>query len=260
MYLLKKTVFLRPLCENMMKDFSLTFFEKTGKKIQDLPYSYILPARSNTYAAPDTINRNKFKIIQQGQVREEDLEAFEMLYYQGKWGILDEAGKELIPCQYAYIDFFRNPQYFKVATGTLTTDVEENSHHICCVGGKWGVINVENQIIVPLLYEWVEEIHETLWAVNIGGKVFYNDDYQEDYWTVRGGKWGVVNTKGKLIVPVQYDVYMKNWFRVKDFIFVQNDNDTPYLDDTKPFDVYDFEGNQILNNKPNPKNHIFYAH
>jgi hypothetical protein len=258
--LLKKIVFLRPLRKNIMKDFSLTFFEKTSKKMQDLPYSYILPARSNTYAAPDKTNQRKFKAILQGTLGDDNFSDFEMLYYQGKWGILDEVGKEFIPCQYVYIDFFRNPSYFKVAMGELTLDFEENSHHIFCTGGKWGVINTENQVIVPLIYEWVEEIHETLWAVNIGGKVFYNDDYQEDYWTVRGGKWGVVNAKGKLIVPPQYDVYMKNWFRVKDFIFVQNDNNTPYFDDKKPFDVYDFEGNQIINNKPKPKNHIFYAH
>ena len=85
-----------------------------------------------------------------------------------------------------------------------------------------------------------------------GGQVYYNDDYQEDYWTIKGGKLGVYNGQ-QLITPVEYASIDKNWFRVKDYIFVRKE------DQPEEYDVYTFDGQKLETNKPNPRNHMYYG-
>jgi len=58
----------------------------------------------------------------------------------------------------------------------------------------------------------------------------------------------------KLITPVQYDTIDLSWFRVKDYIFVQNGAEY-FNGRSKDYDVYTFQGERIVRNKPNPKNH-----
>jgi len=57
-------------------------------------------------------------------------------------------------------------------------------------------------------------------------------------------------------VPIEYDTIMLNWFRVKDFVFVQKN--TAHFNGELAYDVFDFNGKKIERNKPNYKEHMFY--
>ena len=59
-----------------------------------------------------------------------------------------------------------------------------------------------------------------------------------------------------MVVPIKYDVIMKNWFRVKDLIIVQNG--TKYFDGTLHYDAYSFEGKKLDGKRIDYKNHIYY--
>jgi len=238
----------------IVKDLNGKYFSFDFKKdlLISLPYNKILPASSNSYKAPSVGSFNQFKsIINCVEIEYEDLE---MKRYKGKWGIINADGSIKIPNEYDYIDFLRNPQYFKVCKGDLQFRIEEDDSRLIAFNAKWGVVDINNNIIVPIEYDWVNELEATIWAVYNGGEVFYNDDYQEEYWTIKGGKLGVYNLN-KLITPIEYNSVKTSWFRVKDYIFVQNGNE--YFDEnTMDYHVYTFEGEKIEKNKPNPKKYF----
>ena len=227
--------------------------DSSGKKKKSLRYSHILKPTSNTYAAPSTQDRDKFKVIVDGKQSNEDLEIDDLFNYSGKWGILDPAGAEIIPPTYDYIDFLRSPAYYKVAKGAMTIVLEEEW---MIKGGKWGIVSKSGDTILDTIFDWVEEISENLFAVNIGGSLFYNDDYQTDYWTVRDGKWGVFNQQGMEVVPIEYDCIMLNWFRVKDYLFVQKGSQQ--FNGELAYDVYDFDGNQMKSDHFDYRKYRFY--
>lgn len=232
-------------------------FDLKKRTTEALAFSKILRATSNTYGAPNKSSLCLFKSIIDCV---EDQDGYflhdEMDQYHGKWGIVAADAQVLIPNDYDYIDFLRNPNFYKVAKGhfefdygTLIRGEERNT----LKNVKWGVIDAQNNIIVPIEYDWVEEVHDSIWLVNKGGTVYYNDDYQEDYWAVDGGKTGAFNMR-QLIVPIAYDHVMVNWHRVYNYLFVKNGNDNFYEDGS--YDVFDFNGRQLTENKPLARNHI----
>ena len=233
------------------------FYQIDSKGLQKnvLPYTHIIRAKSNTYLAPNMDDKNKFKIVANGTNKNKGYEIDDMFNISGNWGIIDEKGDVVIKPQYAFIDFFRSCKYYKVAEGKLEFDFNGDDKWIA-KGVNWGIIGKGNTILIPLKYDWIEEISENTFAVNIGGTIFYNDNYQEDYWTVKGGRWGVLNIKNEEIVPIEYSSIMLNWFRVKDFVFVQKN--TIRFNGELEYDVFDFQGNKIERNKPNYKEHRFY--
>ena len=183
-----------------------------------------------------------------------------MIRYQGKWGIIDGAGEVIIPNNYCFVDFLRNPKYFKVGIGKIEVidDEDDDENYLTSIKNvKWGIVDFNNEIIVPIEYDWIDEVESTIWVVYKGGTVFYNDDYQEDYWTIKNAKLGVYNLQ-KLITPIEYDTIKTNWFRIKDYIFVQNGKN--YFDDNSTeYDVFTLEGKKIEANKPKPKDYTYYG-
>lgn len=226
--------------------------------LTQLPFSKILGASSNTYKAPSPESFKFFKCISNlKEYSDFDEYAFEILKYKGNWGIINAAGEIIIPNEYAYVDFLRNPNYFKVGLGDIEIfEFEDEYNRTAIKNIKWGIVDINNQVIVPIEYDWIDEVEATVWVVYKGGTVYYNDDYQEDYWTIKNGKLGVYNYK-KLITPIEYDVIKKNWFRIKEYIFVQKGKE--YFDDnSNEYDVYSLDGNQISFNKPKPRDYTYY--
>jgi hypothetical protein len=229
---------------------------QNGELIENLGITHILRPASNSYWSKN--NSERRKVLLNGIERAETNEFYpfdEITEYKGKWGIIDLSGELLIEPKYDYIDFFELTDCYKAVIGVIYFDNNQNGQ-ILLKGGKSGVIDSEGKIVIPLRYDWVEEIAPNLWAVNNGGVVFYNEEYQEEYWTVQGGKWGVINSKNEEIVPIKYDVIMKNWFRVKDLIIVQNG--TKHFDGLVDYDAYSFEGKKLDGKRIDYKNHIYY--
>lgn len=236
-------------------------FDFENNSLTKLPFSRILKASSNTYRAPSPESFKHFKsIINLEENEDYDEYDFEMVRYKGKWGIIDGSGDVIIPNNYCFVDFLRNPKYFKVGIGEIEVidyEDEEENYRTSIKNVKWGIVDINNEIIVPIEYDWIDEVESTVWVVYKGGSVFYNDDYQEDYWTINNGKLGVYNLN-TLITPIEYDVIKKNWFRIKEYIFVQKQKTKDFDDNSTDYDVFTLEGTKLEENKPNPNDYTYY--
>lgn len=239
----------------VVKNSTYFSFDLINQTLESLPFDQVLRPTSNTYGAPTRNSLSLFKAISDC-TKKEDMEEEDMAKYRGKWGIIEADGSIKIPLEYDYIDFLRNPRFFKVCKGNLVVndweDVESDYRLNVSGDAKWGIVDAENNSIVPIEYDWIDEVESTIWVVYKGGQVYYNDDYQENYWTIKGGKLGVYNGK-QLITPIEYASIDKNWFRVKDYIFVRKE------DHPADYDVYTFDGKKIEANKPNPRDHVYYG-
>lgn len=228
-----------------------------GDIVGDLPYTYIIFPSSNSYWWRFEKDKHIRKAILNG--KNIGLEGYDMVddltEYAGKWGIVDTTGKTLIPPEYEFIDCLGLTDCYKVFKGNLAF-VEDENYVTMLKGVKCGIVDIHHNTIIPIEYDWIEEVAENLWMVNIGGEVFFDDEPQEEYWKVRGGKFGVINHQNQMIVPIQYDTIMTSWYRIKDLILAQNGS--TYFDASQTFDVYDLQGNQLDSSKINPKNHIYY--
>lgn len=234
-------------------------FNLSNRSLTKLPFNKILNASSNTYGAPSTESFNLFKsIIFKDELMDFDDYSLEMLRFKGKWGIINGLGEVVIPNEYCFVDFLKNPKYFKVGIGTMEIEDfedKEQNFRTSIKNVKWGIVDINHKVIVPIEYEWIDEVESTIWVVYKGGTVFYNDDYQEDYWTIENGKLGVYNLS-KLITPIEYDTIKKSWYRIRTYIFVQKG--TQYFDENEEFDVFTLDGKKIEHDKPNPKD--YYNH
>ena len=143
-----------------------------------------------------------------------------------KWGFADIKGQEIIPLEYDFVWGFRDS----------LAAVKQNE--------KWGFINLTGEIMIPIEYDGPlsPEFHEGFTAVQLGEKLafinksnqpitefkYYNklchlSHYKDlflDY-QFRDGlaivedancKYGVIDTNGKEIVPVEYDAIQISYY------------------------------------------------
>lgn len=118
----------------------------------------------------------------------------------GLYGFKDSiSDKVVVKAEYTFVNPF-SCGLAAVNKGGELTDNYDYSGTICN-GGKWGFINSDGIVAVPLKYDDVRDFSEGMAAVNIGGIVEYVD-YEESIFS--GGKWGFINTSGVVAVPVKY--------------------------------------------------------
>jgi hypothetical protein len=99
-------------------------------------------------------------------------EGFLRVRKDGKYGVIDKSGKEIVPCRYADIRPF--------SEGMAGVTYEEN--------GKRGFINKKGDEVIPFLYD-----------------ALYNDAFSEGLVQVcKDGKYGFIDKTGKEIVPLKY--------------------------------------------------------
>ena len=103
----------------------------------------------------------------------------------GKWGLLNSIGEEVFPPKYEFITSLSNGS-FQVNQGGVYDDGNVYNNDCCLIGGRWGLINLDGQEIVPPMYDFME-------------------DFKEGYAKIRiADKWGLLKDNGKVIVPVKY--------------------------------------------------------
>ncbi|WP_205514313.1 WG repeat-containing protein [Longitalea arenae] len=262
--------------ENVLLDFQykniLSSIKDSGTIVQNLSNDYfsfnldtlqlkplnvdrILLATSNTYQAPSFESPLLYKAIIHCQETEFDWYDNDMSQYTGLWGILRTDGSTMLPIEYAYVDPFRNPNFFKVARGRFSFEYNVEQNRLSAKGVKWGVVDCNNNVIVPIEYDWIEEVEDTVWVVNQGGTVFFSNEDHKGRWVVKGGKLGVYNMS-RLVTPIVYDAIRTNWYRIKDFIFIQKGRAS--FNEQYEYDVYTLHGEKIEENKPLPKHHTYY--
>jgi hypothetical protein len=109
---------------------------------------------------------------------------------EGKYGVITGDGEVCIPNIYDKIDFL-SEKYFKVALGKFSFEINEETDDILVSGGKWGIVDIENNIIVPVQYtDIVYGHHENRYfAYENGIMEGRNDDHNGEYmWSVKDGK------------------------------------------------------------------------
>ena len=124
--------------------------------------------------------------------------------YGGPYGVFDINGKEVIPCIYsnpylAYQVAYSKTGYIIVNKGGIVT----SDHRVR--GGKWGMINMINEMIIPCDYSAIWQPTEGLSIICKGGECIYEPYFnaQKQY---LGGKYGFYNVTSKTIaIPIEYD-------------------------------------------------------
>ncbi|MFR3328643.1 MAG: WG repeat-containing protein [Odoribacter splanchnicus] len=96
-----------------------------------------------------------------------------------KCGLIDVTGKFVIP------PIYDNMQYIGGSNVAVNIGFEEHERYQ--MSGEWGVVNIDNQILIPLKYTEINLWENNLFAVEYDGK------------------WGVINSLVKTIIPFEYD-------------------------------------------------------
>ena len=124
----------------------------------------------------------------------------------GKYGFIDKNGREIIPCNYDWID---DEQYL----------CDDNCRIV--LNGKYGFIDKNGKEVIPCNYDYACVFDEGLAAIKLNGKWGFIDRdgieviphrYEDVYAFSEGfaaiklnGKWGFVNKEGIEAVPCKYD-------------------------------------------------------
>ena len=183
-------------------------------------------------------------------------EGYAVVVKDGKQGIINTSGEEVVPCIYDYIDYNFDKQQFisaslddKFGFISLTGDKgipfcfdetwsfgnSETKYGAVCLHGKWGLINAEGKIVLPMQYEYLSQDQGNYTVV-------WNHDMQ-----------GLVGPDLKEILPIEYETVDVVPMGDKYVICAHKDNKSficsmdgkvladcgdSYLD-------YDYEGNSI---------------
>jgi len=106
---------------------------------------------------------------------------------EGKWGAINSSGEAVIPFNYKELCQFHCG---------LACARDFNYHY--------GYINIQNEVIVPFgLYEWIDACYTTFKANILSG--YYQFSTKGCARVKQNGKWGIIDTSGKIIVDIKYD-------------------------------------------------------
>lgn len=109
---------------------------------------------------------------------------------EGKYGLINADGEICIPNIYDKMQQIHD-DHFKVATGKFKFKIDHEKQEVISTGGKWGVINSKNEIIVPLKYTDIfYNKHKNSYIAYEGGEMigFENPHDQNYWWSVKNGK------------------------------------------------------------------------
>lgn len=109
---------------------------------------------------------------------------------EGKYGVISSDGEICIPNIYDKIEFLSD-KYLKVALGKFTFEINEKNNDILASGGKWGIVDIKNNIIASIRYTNIVYAHheDRYFAYENGIMEGRNDDHNGEYWWfVKDGK------------------------------------------------------------------------
>lgn len=192
--------------------------------------SFILKANQLFYL----VGRNGQRLLQEGF--ESPLvfsEGYAAAKKNGKFGYINSKGEWLIAPQYDWATDFVNgkarvfeaeDKSVKISATSLDMLQEGDANDIypiLNVKGKWGMIDKQNHLIIPMKYELLEDFKNPFARVMLGGNWSYIDaqgklltdsiEYQSAYPFFHNigiladeTGMGAINHKGKWIVPLKY--------------------------------------------------------
>ncbi|GEJ43839.1 WG repeat-containing protein [Chryseobacterium sp. ON_d1] len=164
---------------------------------------------ANQYNITGELNVSKIVDYSNGMVR-----FYNNIEGRKKWGVMQITGLEIIPPVYDYISPLIDETYFKIFTGDYDWKYDEESSNLfydflCDHGswngdqykgrlgqGKWGLINTQNQILIPVEYQWIDLLDKNSVCCNVGDSPiikWYLGDDKKDILSIGGGLWKVVH-------------------------------------------------------------------
>lgn len=123
-----------------------------------------------------------------------------------KWGLLDMQENLVVPFQYDKIALLKKGYATAILNGKAGAITDRNKiavpfiyeetasafndWHLLRVkkDGKYGFVNIAGTVIIPVVYDYVDEDFEK--GLSVARK---------------GDKWGYLDTKGKVVIPFEYD-------------------------------------------------------
>ena len=140
-----------------------------------------------------------------------------------------------------YLDYNYSDNRFKVFSGkyewvwdNTSDDIFEayicpqswkgDDFHGTLCNGKWGIIDAQSNLILDYKYDWIEELSEEFYLLNVGGKLYsyYNGDDKRDELAIVGGQWNMSDKNGKILsknfvsnveeLKSQYDIKIPKLF------------------------------------------------
>jgi len=129
----------------------------------------------------------------------------------GKSGYINQAGEEVIAVEYDFTFPFKNgiahvsrppKSYLIDKTGAILYELETAAGHPfykIIKDGKYGLMNVDtDEILIEPVYDDMGLVRDGRISVNVGGT-------RDDWGYIRGGKWGIVDVQGIIIVEPAFD-------------------------------------------------------
>ncbi len=123
------------------------------------------------------------------------------VYQNGKCGMLDADGKQVVPCEY---DFVQTPinGYFIVQN-----EIDGTTKAL------YGIVDPEGKLVVPVKYDdlYIKNHHiaqsgDGFYCLCISGEYDECKPYGEDYFIVsQDGKWGLIDKNGNQVLACEYD-------------------------------------------------------
>lgn len=108
----------------------------------------------------------------------------------GKYGLLNSLGKELVPLRYTYLE--------ELSDQLILINEGGNCLEGDCAGGLWGLIHLPTGNLLKPRYALIEKFGDAGHArVNLGGRC--------DYEQCEGGAWGLVDSNANLLIPAEYN-------------------------------------------------------
>lgn len=195
------------------------FFNLSDHSIIELPYKWVL--KCGTPTGKELENNGAANLLRAMKETDEVFEGYDLKRLKGT--ILNQEGKALFPPKYDSIEFVaqENLVHFKVGFGEEQLwDYlsEEDFEHFDGSGFEpmlYGIIDANDQIIIPIEYTRISLLKEQFYKVNKGARLSFEVDYggyayNEPYWcwSPEGGKYGLYDLSGNLLLPVEYeDIY-----------------------------------------------------
>lgn len=175
-------------------EYSSDFFYPTSGKwgVIDIEGKVIIPAvfdELHTLYFPND-STNLFFVANRGR----EFNSENGQFITGKCGLLDKSGNEVIPFEYQGIYFGGDNKLIVNKNGIVEQNIA-SEYNIS--GGKWGVINYANKLVVPIVNDEIS-LFRNNFIVRKGSK--YNE-----YGECVGGKFGLLSSDNKMIIPPTYD-------------------------------------------------------
>jgi len=163
------------VCIGKYPDEKWGFIDKTGKEV--VPCKYFYPS------SPLSTDQNPRFSEGLARVCVSDENRSKSANYWGKYGFIDQTGKEVIPIQYDTAgDFSEGLAMVGVKNGRGTSTYIGFEYDFDC-----GFIDKTGKEVIPLQYSSAESFSEGLAAVQ-----------------GENGKWGYIDQTGKVVIPFKY--------------------------------------------------------